>query len=64
MPRRPAAVTQADIARALRAAKAAGGDWRVEIEGSVIRVVPSAPPPPPAADAPGEPLASTLGFVP
>jgi hypothetical protein len=29
--RRAAAVTQADIARALRAAKAAGDDWRIEI---------------------------------
>jgi hypothetical protein len=39
MPRRPAKVTQADIARAIRAAKAAGaGEVKVDGEG-VIRIV-------------------------
>ena len=39
MPRRPASVTYADVARVLRAAQAAGPVWRVEIEGGVIRLV-------------------------
>jgi hypothetical protein len=39
MPRRAAMVTQADVARALRAAKQAGAEWRVEIDGAVIRLV-------------------------
>jgi hypothetical protein len=34
--RRAPAVTQADIARALRAAKAAGDDWRIEIAPSGV----------------------------
>ena len=39
MGRRPTAVTQAMISRALRAAQAAGPEWSVEIEGAVIRIV-------------------------
>lgn len=39
MPRRAAAITQADVARALRAAQSAGPEWRVEIEGAIIRIV-------------------------
>lgn len=39
MPRRAAMVTQADVARALRAAAQAGPEWRVEVEGAVIRLV-------------------------
>ncbi len=41
MTRRAAAITQADVARAARAAKALGPEWRVEIEGAVIRLVQS-----------------------
>lgn len=38
MPRRPAHVTQADIARALRAVKAAGVDARIEVrpDGTIV----------------------------
>jgi len=44
MPRRPAKVTQADIARAIRAAKAAGaGEVTVDEEG-VIRIATGAAP--------------------
>jgi len=43
MSRRPASFTQADIARAARAAKALGPEWRVEVEGAVIRLVQSPP---------------------
>jgi len=52
MSRRPALVTQADVARALRAAQAAGPAWRVEIEGGIIRLVQSSPfdRPPPERD--------------
>ena len=32
-------MTQADVARALRAAQSAGPMWRVEIDGGVIRLV-------------------------
>lgn len=39
MSRRPANFVQADVTRVLRAAQQAGPDWRVEIEGGVIRVV-------------------------
>jgi hypothetical protein len=40
MPRRGASITQADIARALRAAQAAGPKWYVEIlPGGIIRLV-------------------------
>jgi len=44
MSRRPAAITQADIARAIRAAKAAGAaEVEVRTEGGtiVIRIAPS-----------------------
>ena len=50
MSRRPASVTQADVARALRAAQQAGPSWRVEIEGGIIRMVQG--PPPAASDPP------------
>jgi hypothetical protein len=43
MTRRPALVTQADVARAGRAAKQLGPEWRVEIEGAIIRLVQSPP---------------------
>jgi hypothetical protein len=39
MPRTAAKVTQADIARALRAVAQAPGCWRVEIEGGKIKIV-------------------------
>jgi hypothetical protein len=41
MTRRPALVTQADVARACRAAKALGSEWFVEIEArtGTIRVM-------------------------
>jgi hypothetical protein len=38
MSRRPATFTQADLHRALKAAQQAGTDWRVEVEGGVIRM--------------------------
>jgi hypothetical protein len=41
MTRRPALVTQADVARAARAAKQLGPEWRVEIEGGIIRLIQS-----------------------
>jgi hypothetical protein len=41
MTRRAALVTQADVARAARAAKQLGPEWRVEIEGGIIRLVQS-----------------------
>ncbi len=50
MSRRPANVIQADVTRVLRAAQQAGPNWRVEIEGKVLRLVQS----PPAADAPSK----------
>jgi hypothetical protein len=47
MPRRPAAITQADVARAIRAAKQTGAD-RVEVRVGqvtiVIRLSPSTAP--------------------
>ena len=39
MSRRAAMVTQADVARVARVARDLGPEWRVEIEGSVIRLV-------------------------
>lgn len=41
MPRRPARVTQAEIARAARVAKELGDGWAVEIcpEGRIIRII-------------------------
>jgi hypothetical protein len=41
MTRRPATFVQADIARAARAAKQLGPEWRVEIEGGIIRLIQS-----------------------
>ena len=38
MSRRAASFTQADVHRALKAAQQAGPDWRVEVEGGVIRL--------------------------
>jgi hypothetical protein len=39
MPRRPASITQADIARVIRAAKQAGASWvEIEIGGSKVRI--------------------------
>ena len=52
MPRRPARHTQADINRALRAARQAGAA-AVELQqpdGSIIRIVINAPPLAPAVD--------------
>jgi hypothetical protein len=39
MPRRPASITQADIARVIRAAKQAGAPWvEIEIGGHKVRI--------------------------
>ena len=43
MSRRAAAVTQADVARVARVAKALGPGWRVVIEGSRIELVQGEP---------------------
>jgi hypothetical protein len=44
MPRRPAALTQADVARAIRAAKQAGADSvEVRTDGTIIVLLKSAP---------------------
>jgi hypothetical protein len=51
MSRRPASVTQADVTRVLRAAQQAGPNWRVEIEGKVVRLLQG----PPSSDTPPEP---------
>ena len=60
MPRRGASITQADIARALRAAQAAGPKWYVEIlPGGIIRLVRgelSPQSPERAPDVPVEPV--------
>ena len=44
MSRRPATITQADVARVLRAAQQAGPSWHVEIVGGIIRMVQGLPP--------------------
>ena len=44
MSRRAANITQADVARVLRAAQQAGPSWRVEIDGRIIRMVQGSPP--------------------
>jgi hypothetical protein len=49
MPRRPAKVTQADIARAIRAAREAGAR-EVSVDGSVIRIALTASASGPAND--------------
>jgi len=58
MPRRPATVTQADIARAIRAAKQTGAA-EVEVRAGdasiVVRIAPST--------TPETPLESTAGIV-
>jgi hypothetical protein len=51
MSRRPANVTKADVARVLLAAQQVGPNWRVEIEGKVIRLVQG----PPSTGTPPEP---------
>jgi len=38
MSRRAASITQADVARVARVARDLGPPWRVEIEGSTIRL--------------------------
>lgn len=55
MSRRPASVTQADVARVLRAAKQAGAGAVDVLPDGTIRVLiaPPAPPPPPV-EPPGE----------
>jgi len=52
MMRRPASISQADIARAIRAAKAAGADAVevVQSNGTTVRVILNAPPVVPALD--------------
>jgi hypothetical protein len=64
MSRRRALVTQADVARAARAARQLGPEWVVEIDGAVIRLVQSPPPDRPPSQRDPEPqfargLAST-----
>ena len=54
MSRRAASFTQADAARALRAAQQVGPDWGIEIEGGVIRFVRSAIPAEPTVEPPPE----------
>jgi hypothetical protein len=51
MPRRPANITQSDIARAIRAATAAGAD-AIAIRGSTIVVLLKAPNSAPELDEP------------
>jgi hypothetical protein len=53
--RRRAGFVQADLARAARAAKQLGPEWRVEIEGPVIRLVQSPPAERPSTPMCGEP---------
>lgn len=45
MPRRSASITQADVARVARVAKELGPEWRVEIDGSTIRLIQGEAPP-------------------
>jgi hypothetical protein len=54
MTRRPALTTQADIARACRAAKALGPEWFIEIEAGTgtIRVMQAPTPGRPSAPEP------------
>lgn len=57
MPRTPAQIRQADVARVIRAVRQAGGGV-VEVQGSVIRVVvggPGQPAPQPPVCPPDEP---------
>lgn len=53
MPRRAASVSQADIARAIRAARQTGADAVevVQCNGTTIRVILNAPPVAPSDDA-------------
>jgi hypothetical protein len=53
MPRRPATFTQADVARAIRAAKQAGADSvEVRPDGTIVVSLKSVPPAPAAPDDP------------
>ena len=55
MPRRPARCTQADLARALRAAASVGGGVTVELTpDGTIRLTPGQAPP--TTPAPGRPV--------
>jgi hypothetical protein len=45
MSRRPASITQADVARVARVARDFGPPWRVEIEGTTIRLTQDPLPP-------------------
>jgi hypothetical protein len=46
MPRRPAAITQADVARAIRAAKQAGAESvEVRTDGTIVVLLKNAPVP-------------------
>jgi hypothetical protein len=58
--RRPVAVPQASIARAVRVAQSAGPEWRVAIDGNVIHIFQG---PAPIAIAESE-FARGLGIVP
>ena len=58
--RRPAAVPQASIARAVRVAQSAGPEWRVAIDGNVIHIFQG---PAPIA-IPESEFARGLGIVP
>jgi hypothetical protein len=58
--RRQVAVTQATIARAVRAAQAAGEQWQVVIEGDAVRLFQGPPPIPMSPPGNGR----GLGIVP
>ena len=63
MTMRAARCSQADIARALRAAQQAGGGLAVEITpDGTIRIVPGSSPQKPAEAAPGKPVAPKREF--